>query len=107
VRSGIKPSRTEQKTHRITVCLIVASSTLALSFTIELAKKSVTGEFVQGREVIGASSMQPMSLELSELSFESVESVRRNSASMLANGYTTFQEKCVLELYYSRSQLRR
>lgn len=103
VRSGTKPNRTEQKTHHITVCLIIASSTLTSSFTIELAKKSVTGEFVQGREVMGASSMLPMSLELSELSFESVESVRGYAASVLVNGYMTLQEKCVEVVLHSLS----
>lgn len=71
------------------------SPSVSSTLTIELAKESVTGEFVQERDVIGARwtldsgvsswCMLFVSFELREFGFESVESFRKGSASASAS----------------------
>jgi hypothetical protein len=71
------------------------SFSVSSPFTIELAKESVTGEFVQLRDVTGARwtldsgvsswCILLVSIELMEFGFESVKSFRRGSPSASAS----------------------
>jgi len=97
---------------------ILCSHVLASPFAIEL---SPTEEFVDGTEVTGARwtidpgvkswFTLPMSLELREMAFKSVESFRRESVSgspspsQRAKGYTVVQEKGVSKSCYSHLAL--
>ena len=71
------------------------SPSVSSTLTIELAQESVTGKFVQHRDVTGARwtldsgvsswCMLLVSFELREIGFESVESFRRGSLSASAS----------------------